>query len=58
MTTLVSKEAIDGEIPVMPKFHNLELYDCVLTGKGLKAILDCCLVLETTLHMRWIRSSV
>jgi hypothetical protein len=44
------KETIDGEIPVMPKLHTLELYECDLEVEGLKAILDGCLVLET-LHI-------
>ncbi|CAO2209855.1 unnamed protein product [Urochloa humidicola] len=44
------KEPIDGEIPVMSKLHTLGLYDCELSTKGLKAILDSCPLLEN-LHI-------
>ncbi|CAL5007839.1 unnamed protein product [Urochloa decumbens] len=44
------KEPIDGAIPVMSKLHTLALYDCELSTKGLKAILDSCPLLEN-LHI-------
>ncbi|TVU43227.1 hypothetical protein EJB05_09674, partial [Eragrostis curvula] len=35
-------EPMDGRIPMMRKLRTLILYDCDLTGKGLKGILDKC----------------
>ncbi|TVU02054.1 hypothetical protein EJB05_52420, partial [Eragrostis curvula] len=43
-------EPMDGEIPMMHKLRTLTLYECDLTGKGLKGILDNCPLLES-LHI-------
>ncbi|TVU02060.1 hypothetical protein EJB05_52426, partial [Eragrostis curvula] len=44
------KEPIDGEIPLMHELRVLELYECDLSCRGLKGILDSCPLLES-LHI-------
>ncbi|KAL6604859.1 hypothetical protein ACP70R_042803 [Stipagrostis hirtigluma subsp. patula] len=43
----IERELINGGISVMPELRSLELYECDLTGEGLKDILDNCPLLES-----------